>query len=85
MRIIMSLVAAACLMFVRWYSACACHTRSDLIGHTGENAMEHEWYTGPVYTQPYLGPAGTHNGNLASKNAQSAGDQLAGGSNYEEQ
>lgn len=24
----------------------------DLIGHTGKNAMEHEWYTGPVYTQP---------------------------------
>mmetsp|Transcript_25660 Transcript_25660/g.84494 ORF Transcript_25660/g.84494 Transcript_25660/m.84494 type:complete len:302 (-) Transcript_25660:94-999(-) len=27
----------------------------DLIGLTGANAMEHEWYTGPVYTQPYLG------------------------------
>jgi hypothetical protein len=27
----------------------------DLVGHSGDNAMEHEWYTGPVYTQPYLG------------------------------
>ena len=82
----MSLVAAARLC-VGILHACACYIRSDLIGHAGENAMQHEWYTGPVYTQPYLGPAGTHNGNLASKNARSAGDQpaIAGGSNYEEQ
>ena len=36
----------------------------DLIGLTGENANEHEWFTGPVYTQPYLGgPEGTTSGN----------------------
>ena len=27
----------------------------DLIGYFGENAVEHPWYIGPVYTQPYLG------------------------------
>ena len=27
----------------------------DLIGLAGENAAEHEWYTGPIYTLPYLG------------------------------
>jgi ectoine hydroxylase-related dioxygenase (phytanoyl-CoA dioxygenase family) len=27
----------------------------DLLGYYGENAVEHPWYTGPVYTQPYLG------------------------------
>eukprot|EP00633_Aureoumbra_lagunensis_P008413 CAMPEP_0197319464 /NCGR_PEP_ID=MMETSP0891-20130614/54968_1 /TAXON_ID=44058 ORGANISM="Aureoumbra lagunensis, Strain CCMP1510" /NCGR_SAMPLE_ID=MMETSP0891 /ASSEMBLY_ACC=CAM_ASM_000534 /LENGTH=363 /DNA_ID=CAMNT_0042810401 /DNA_START=141 /DNA_END=1232 /DNA_ORIENTATION=+ len=36
----------------------------DLIGYAGTNAIEHEWYTGPVYTQPYLGgPAGSAAGN----------------------
>ena len=63
-------------------------SRRDLVGHTGENAMEHEWYTGPVYTQPYLGPAGKHNGNLASKKnyKQGTGDTtaVAGGGNYED-
>ena len=37
----------------------------DLVGHTGENPIEHEWYTGPIYTQPYLGqpvPEGTEVG-----------------------
>lgn len=29
---------------------------ADLIGLTGENAVDHPWYVGPVYTQPYLGP-----------------------------
>eukprot|EP00315_Gephyrocapsa_oceanica_P030036 CAMPEP_0185416554 /NCGR_PEP_ID=MMETSP1365-20130426/7316_1 /TAXON_ID=38817 /ORGANISM="Gephyrocapsa oceanica, Strain RCC1303" /LENGTH=339 /DNA_ID=CAMNT_0028019769 /DNA_START=103 /DNA_END=1122 /DNA_ORIENTATION=- len=27
----------------------------DLIGYTGANAVDHPWYRGPVYTQPYLG------------------------------
>lgn len=27
----------------------------DLLGYYGENAVEHPWYIGPVYTQPYLG------------------------------
>ena len=30
----------------------------DLVGLTGENAVEHPWYTGPVYTMPYLGGPG---------------------------
>ena len=33
---------------------------SELVGRLGENAVQHEWFTGPVYTQPYLGgPDGT--------------------------
>jgi len=28
---------------------------SELVGLYGENAVEHEWYTGPIYAQPYLG------------------------------
>ena len=27
----------------------------DLLGYYGENAVDHPWYIGPVYTQPYLG------------------------------
>ncbi|CAJ1329958.1 unnamed protein product [Effrenium voratum] len=35
----------------------------ELIGLFGQNAVEHEWYTGPVYTQPYLGgPSGSSAG-----------------------
>lgn len=26
-----------------------------LLGYHGQNAIEHEWFTGPVYAQPYLG------------------------------
>lgn len=29
----------------------------DLIGYYGQNAKEHEWFSGPVYAQPYLGGA----------------------------
>jgi len=29
----------------------------DLIGYTGANAVDHPWYTGPVYTLPYQGGA----------------------------
>lgn len=37
---------------------------TDLIGYDGANAMEHPWYTGPVYAQPYLGgPAGSASGD----------------------
>ena len=28
---------------------------SELVGLFGENAVEHDWITGPIYTQPYLG------------------------------
>jgi len=28
---------------------------SELVGRVGENAVEHDWFTGPIYTQPYLG------------------------------
>ena len=36
----------------------------DLIGLTDENANEHAWFVGPVYTQPYLGgPEGATSGN----------------------
>jgi len=28
---------------------------ADLVGLSGENAVEHAWYDGPVYAQPYLG------------------------------
>ncbi|CAE7659523.1 ausE, partial [Symbiodinium necroappetens] len=35
-----------------------------LIGLDGENAVEHDWYTGPVYAQPYLGgPEGNASGD----------------------
>jgi ectoine hydroxylase-related dioxygenase (phytanoyl-CoA dioxygenase family) len=27
----------------------------DLLGYHGDNPVEHRWYTGPVYSQPYLG------------------------------
>ena len=30
-------------------------TLKSLIGLSGENAVSHAWYTGPVYAQPYLG------------------------------
>ena len=30
---------------------------ADLLGRTGENGAAHPWFTGPVYTQPYLGGA----------------------------
>lgn len=26
-----------------------------LLGYHGQNAIDHEWFTGPVYAQPYLG------------------------------
>ena len=29
----------------------------ELIGYSGANAVEHPWYTGPVYTLPYQGGA----------------------------
>ena len=29
----------------------------DLVGYTGANAVDHPWYTGPVYTLPYQGGA----------------------------
>lgn len=36
----------------------------ELIGLAGENAVEHPWYTGPVYAQPYMGgPSGTSSGD----------------------
>ena len=35
-----------------------------LIGLDGENAVAHDWYTGPVYAQPYLGASqGTTSGD----------------------
>lgn len=27
----------------------------DMLGLTGTNAMDHDWFSGPVYTQPYMG------------------------------
>ena len=39
----------------------------DLLGYYGDNAAEHPWYIGPVYTQPYLGgPEGTTAGGDGS-------------------
>jgi len=36
----------------------------DLLGYDGQNAVEHQWYTGPVYAQPYLGgPKGSASGD----------------------
>ena len=51
----------------------------DLIGLTGDNAMEHEWYTGPVYTQPYMGAASKH----MAHDPQHANKKVAGGGTYE--
>lgn len=35
----------------------------ELLGRFGQNAVEHEWFTGPIYTQPYLGgPEGSKAG-----------------------
>lgn len=35
----------------------------DLLGYYGKNAVEHPWYVGPVYSQPYLGgPSGASAG-----------------------
>ena len=28
---------------------------SELVGRFGKNAVEHQWFSGPIYTQPYLG------------------------------
>ena len=36
---------------------------AELIGLHGENAVDHEWFKGPIYSQPYLGgPAGSTSG-----------------------
>ena len=43
---------------------------ADLVGLSGTNPAEHEWFSGPIYAQSYLGGAGSKSKRASDQGVQ---------------
>ena len=43
---------------------------ADLVGLSGTNPAEHEWFSGPIYAQSYLGGAGRKSKRASDQGVQ---------------